>query len=95
MKGDPLRTASCPMCRARFRGVARCPRCGADLTALMLLSAHAYRLRQQARQALLQGDCRAALACAAKAQQWQTTPEGTLLRWVCTVACGQIHSGRR
>lgn len=90
MNSYPLRAASCPACRARFRAVAVCPRCGADLTALMLLSAHAYRLRQQARRALLQGDCRAALACAAKAQQLQSTPEGSLLQSVCTLVCGPV-----
>ncbi|MGC8549490.1 MAG: hypothetical protein ACP5M4_07300, partial [Acidobacteriaceae bacterium] len=80
MRSDPSPAGSCPACRARFRGVAACPRCGADLKALMLLSAHAYRLRQQARRALLRGECRTALACAAKAQQLQSTPEGSILQ---------------
>lgn len=88
MNGDQQRAASCPVCRARFRGAVRCPRCGADLTALMLLSVHAYRLRQQARQALRQGDCSAALARAEQAQRLHATPEGNLLRWVCAAACG-------
>ena len=47
---------ACPVCKARFRGEAECLRCGADLTPLMLLSAHAYWLRQAARRALETGD---------------------------------------
>ena len=39
----------CPVCRARFRGVAVCSRCGADLARLMLLAAEAWRLREAAR----------------------------------------------
>jgi len=90
MNGDPPRAGSCPVCRARFRGAAGCLRCGADLTTLMLLTAHAYRLRQQARRALQQGDCSAALACVEQAQRLHATPEGNLLRWACAAACGQI-----
>jgi hypothetical protein len=32
----------CQVCQARFRGTAEWSRCGAELTALMLLAAHAY-----------------------------------------------------
>ena len=83
MNGDQRCAASCPVCRARFRGAARCSRCGADLAVLMLLSAHAYRLRQRARQFLRKADCRTALDCVERAQRLRTTPEGNLLRWVC------------
>ena len=89
MNSDQLRAASCPVCRARFRGIATCSRCGADLTTLMMLSAHAYRLRQQARQALRAGDEAKALACVETAQRLQATPEGSLLRWICRVASGE------
>lgn len=75
---------SCPVCRARFRGSSQCSRCGADLTALMLLAAHAYRLRQTARQSLLQGDLHAALIAVQEAQQLQATAEGSLLGFVCS-----------
>jgi queuine/archaeosine tRNA-ribosyltransferase len=44
----------CPVCQARFRGTAEWSRCGAELTALMLLAAHVYVLRQAARQSLRQ-----------------------------------------
>ena len=85
--GRPVSGPSCcPVCRARFRGSSLCSRCGADLTALMLLAAHAYVLRQSARQSLRQGDCRAALACSQAAQRLHATAEGSLLSLICTAA---------
>jgi hypothetical protein len=84
---DDLRSpASCPVCRARFRGSSQCSRCGAGLNALMLLAAHAYVMRQAARQSLRQGDCRAALASAQAGQRLHFTAEGRLLSVVCTAA---------
>jgi hypothetical protein len=84
---DHLRgPVSCPVCRARFRGSSQCSRCGADLTALLLLAAHAYVLRQAARQSLRQGDWQAALASVQAAQRLHRTPEGSLLNVVCTTA---------
>jgi hypothetical protein len=78
MSGDP-RPLTCPVCQARFRSAAVCSRCGADLTALMLLAAHAHALRHSARHALRQGDCPAALATIRAAQQLHATAEGHLL----------------
>lgn len=78
--------SECPVCRARFRGMATCSRCGADLAPLMLLMAHAYSLCQKARQSLLQGDARAALTLSKAAQNLHATPEGRLLHAVCSVA---------
>jgi len=75
----------CPVCKARFRGAAECSRCGADLTALMLLVAQAYALREAARQALRSGDARNALASACAAQGLHSTAEGDLLQFVCGV----------
>jgi hypothetical protein len=86
MNSDQPRAELCPVCHARFRGAAKCPRCGAGLMPLMLLVAHAYRLRQQSRHALRKSDCSAALACAERAQQLHATPEGHLLQWVCAAA---------
>ena len=80
MMSDAL---SCPVCRARFRGSAQCSRCGADLGAPMLLAAHAYALRQTARQALRRGDCASALAAAQTAQRLHSTVEGRLLSVLC------------
>jgi len=81
--GDQLHAASCPVCRARFRGLATCSRCGADLTTVTQLAARAYRLRQQARQALRAGNGAEARACVEAAQNLQATPQGFLLRWIC------------
>lgn len=73
----------CPVCRARFRGAETCSRCGADLGPLLVLTAHAYRLRQRAREHLCQGDFPQALACAEEAERLRSTPHGALLRAVC------------
>jgi hypothetical protein len=75
---------SCPVCRARFRGSSQCSRCGADLTAPMLLAARAYALRQAARQSLLRGDGPSALTSAQTAQRLHFTAQGRLLSFVCT-----------
>lgn len=83
-------SVACPVCRARFRGSSRCSRCGADLTALLLLTAHAYVMRQTARKLLKQGDCQAALASVQAAQRLHLTPEGSLLYVVCTMAANPL-----
>ena len=77
---------TCPVCKARFRGEAECPRCGADLTPLMLLSAHAYRLRQAARLALESGDFETALSSARGAEDLHSTGEGRLLEFLSVLA---------
>ena len=66
----------CPVCRAGFRGVTVCPRCGADLAPLMVLAVRAYRLRQAARDALAAEDFAAAKRLAAMAERIQATPAG-------------------
>ena len=76
-----LRPASvalaCPTCRAAWRGVPTCPRCGTDLTALMRVAVRAWELRQAARAALCAGDRTAeALVLARAACQLHTTPYG-------------------
>ncbi len=58
----------CPVCRARFRGTAICSRCGADLTPLMTLTIRAWQARNNARQALIDGDL-------IKASQWITSSQ--------------------
>ena len=88
-RGPVSRPSCCPVCRARFRGSPLCSRCGADLTALMLLAAHAYVLRLSARQSLRQGDCRGALACSQAAQRLHATSEGRLLSLICTALLSQ------
>ena len=79
-----LRPASaamaCPTCRAVWRDVATCPRCGTDLTALMRVAVRAWELRQATRAALCAGDRTVeALALARAACQLHTTPYGQRL----------------
>ena len=89
-----LRPASaamaCPTCRAAWRDVATCPRCGTDLTALMRVAARAWELRQAARSALCAGDRTAeALALARAACQLHTTPDGQRLLALTLLVNGQ------
>ena len=69
----------CPVCQARFRGERLCSRCGADLASLLTLSLQAWRLRQDARQALREGDFRLAAKLAGLAQEKQRTIAGESL----------------
>ena len=86
---SPVEGGRCPVCQARFRGASVCSRCGATLRPLLLLAAHAYRLRQAAREALRNADLRSAVALCRAAQGLHTTPEGTLLTAACArAACG-------
>ncbi len=80
----------CPVCQVRFRGAWECSRCGADLTALMLLAAHAYNLRQAAQQSLSSGDSHTALASVQAAQGLHSTAEGNLLQLVCAAAADAL-----
>ena len=66
----------CPVCKARFRGQAKCPRCGADLSRIMFVAACAQRLRGQARQALCEGRYHDAHEFAGEAQNLHRTPLG-------------------
>ena len=90
-----LRPASvamaCPTCRAAWRGVTTCPRCGADLTALMRVAARAWELRQATRAALCTGNRAAeALALARAACQLHTTPHGQRLLALALLVNGQM-----
>jgi hypothetical protein len=49
----------------------------------MLLAAHAFLLRQRARQSLKLGNCQAALESIQAAERLHSTPEGRLLAFVC------------
>jgi len=66
----------CPVCKARFRGQRQCPRCGADLSRLMLVVAQAYLLRRQARQALREAHYGTARERAGRAQDLHRTELG-------------------
>ena len=80
----------CPVCQARFRGSSECSRCGADLGTLMVLAAGAWRMRQAARQAILEGDVARADALAAQAQEICGTPAGRDLEIVSSWLAGAI-----
>jgi len=75
------RPLTCPVCQARFRSVALCSRCGADLSVLMQLSAQAWLLRRAARQSLQHGDCQSALASVQAAERLHSTAEGRQLEF--------------
>jgi len=90
-----LRPASaalaCPTCRAAWRGVATCPRCGADLTALMQMARRAWELRQAVHAALCAGNrATEALALARTACQLHTTPHGQRLLALALLMNGQM-----
>ena len=90
-----LRPASaamtCPTCRAAWRGVATCPRCGTDLTALMRVAVRAWQLRQAARAALCVGNQPTeALAFARAAYQFHTTPYGQRLLALALLVNGHM-----
>ena len=87
------------MCRARYRSQLTCPRCGANLRVLMLLSGQAYRLRQAARQALREGACARACQLAEEAQRLCAGPEGrrlaVLARFLASVGVSPQERNRR
>jgi hypothetical protein len=81
----------CPTCRAPWRGVTRCPRCGSDVAALMRMAAKAWELREAARAALCAGDRPGyALALARAACRLHTTPHGQRLLALALVAAGRM-----
>ena len=82
---------ACPTCRAAWRGVVTCSRCGTDLTALMRVAVRAWELRETARAALCAGDRPAeALALARAACQLHTTPYGQRLLALALLVNGQV-----
>ena len=80
-----LERPACPVCRATFRGSGTCTRCGASLEPLMSIAVRAWRLREQAREALRNLDFTKARAYATAAQQLQATPAGYSLEQAATV----------
>jgi predicted amidophosphoribosyltransferase len=81
----------CPTCRAPWRGVTICPRCGSDLAALMRVVVKAWELREAARAALCAGDRPAhALDLARAACRLHTTRQGQRLLALALVAAGQM-----
>ena len=84
----------CPACRAAWRAVATCPRCGADLTSLMSLAARAWTLREAARAALQAGDGAAALPAARAAYALDRTPRAQRLLALSLIARGDAAGAR-
>ena len=81
----------CPTCRAPWRGVVTCGRCGADLTMLMRVAVRAWELREAARQALGDGDRVAdAVMFARTACRLHATPQGQRLLGLALLADKQV-----
>ena len=81
----------CPTCRAPWRSVTICPRCGSDLAALMRMAVEAWELREAARAALCAGDRPAhALDLARAACRLHTTRQGQRLLALALVAAGRM-----
>jgi predicted amidophosphoribosyltransferase len=78
----------CPACRAPWRALATCPRCGADLAPLMRLAARAWALRETARAALLAGGAAEAVAMARAAYALERTPRAQRLLALALIAGG-------
>ena len=77
--GKNRSSSRCPVCRAKFRSTRQCSRCGADLTALMILSARAQHCRGNARKSLLSLEFEKAHEFAAAAQKEHSTETGRKL----------------
>lgn len=73
--GD-MTTFSCPVCKAPFRNQVECPRCGTDLSKLMLIIASSHQLRSRARTALLERRYVEAARFAREAQRLHNTEVG-------------------
>ncbi len=76
---DRIESLRCPVCRAKFRGTRQCSRCGADLTAVMILLARAQRYREKARKSLYALNFEKAREHAAAAQKEHATETGRKL----------------
>jgi hypothetical protein len=86
----------CPTCRAPWRGVIICPRCGSDLSAIMRVAAKAWELREAVRLALCASDHpEQALALAQAACRLHATPHGQRLLALALVAARQESNGRQ
>jgi hypothetical protein len=82
---------ACPTCRAAWRGVPTCPRCGTDLTVLMRVAVRAWELRQATRAALCAGNrATEALVLARAACQLHTTPYGQHLLALALLVNGHM-----
>jgi hypothetical protein len=84
----------CPTCRAPWRDVTLCSRCGSDLAALMRLAVKAWELREAARAALYAGDRPAqALELARAACRLHSTCQGQRLLALTLFGAGKMAEG--
>ena len=77
-------SSRCPVCRAKFRGTRECSRCGADLNAIMMLSARAQLYRADARKSMFALNFEKARDLAARAQKEHATETGRRLLLLTT-----------
>ena len=84
----------CPACRAPWRAVATCPRCGADLAPVMRLAVRAWALREAARAALRAGGAAEALAKARAAYALEQTPRASRVLALALIAGGDAVGAR-
>lgn len=84
----------CPACRAPWRGVATCQRCGAELAPLMRLVMRAWTLREAARAALVAGEGATALARAQAACRLERTPRALRLLALALATTGRGADAR-
>jgi hypothetical protein len=85
----------CPTCRAAWRGVSACPRCGTDLLPLMRVVARAWQLREEARAALAAGRGDDACGLSAAALRLHATPRGRRLYVLALLAAGRGREAAR
>jgi hypothetical protein len=92
VSSEPLH---CPTCRAPWRGVSACPRCGTDLAPLMGAAARAWQLREAARAALEAGRGRDACNLASAALRLHATARGRRLQILALLAAGRTLEAAR
>ncbi len=69
----------CPVCRAKFRSIRACSRCGADLSIIMTIVAEAQICRKNAIKAIHSYDFQKAHVLARKSQNLHQTEAGRRL----------------
>ncbi|NOT56140.1 MAG: hypothetical protein HOP18_16190 [Deltaproteobacteria bacterium] len=80
----------CPTCRAPWRQVSQCGRCGTDLSLVIQVAREAWEAREAVRELLLAGDQPAeAVRLARAACQLHATPQAQKLLVLALLANGQ------
>ena len=85
----------CPTCRAPWRQVSQCGRCGTDLSMVMQVAHTAWEAREAVRELLWVGDRPAeAVSLARTACQLHATPQAQKLLALALLANQQIAEAR-